>query len=121
MCGLCSTYLSPPVIDSCFALLSRRGPDDSGFINHSDIFLGHVRLSISDLSDAGHRLLVFQIIIHLFIMVRFTIQPNCVISLASKSIEVSTNCTELLYLLLVNFGIRILLIWLKVCLVLRFR
>ena len=30
------------------ALLDHRGPDDSGFINHKNLLLGHTRLSIID-------------------------------------------------------------------------
>ena len=108
MCGLFGSTLSlsSSVIDSCFALLSRRGPDDSGFINHSDIFLGHVRLSISDLSDAGHQ--PFSLSDNYTLVYNGEIYNTAKLRdfLASKSIEVSTNCdTELLYLLLVNFGI----------------
>jgi asparagine synthase (glutamine-hydrolysing) len=35
--------------------LSHRGPDDSGFFSEDNIFLGHRRLSIIDLSEAGHQ------------------------------------------------------------------
>ena len=35
------------------ALLDHRGPDDSGFINHRNLLLGHTRLSIIDTSNLG--------------------------------------------------------------------
>ncbi len=35
------------------ALLNHRGPDDSGFINHKNLLLGHTRLSIIDISNLG--------------------------------------------------------------------
>ncbi|TBW30125.1 asparagine synthase (glutamine-hydrolyzing) [Gramella sp. KN1008] len=33
--------------------ISHRGPDSEGFVNESDVFLGHTRLSIQDLSENG--------------------------------------------------------------------
>lgn len=36
-------------------LLSHRGPDDIGFESFHNTLLGHTRLSIQDLSDAGHQ------------------------------------------------------------------
>ena len=35
------------------ALLNHRGPDDSGFISHKNLLLGHTRLSIIDTSNLG--------------------------------------------------------------------
>jgi len=35
------------------AILDHRGPDDSGFINHKNLLLGHTRLSIIDTSSLG--------------------------------------------------------------------
>ena len=35
------------------ALLDHRGPDDSGFIKHKNLLLGHTRLSIIDTSNLG--------------------------------------------------------------------
>ena len=35
------------------ALLDHRGPDDSGFIMHKNLLLGHTRLSIIDISNLG--------------------------------------------------------------------
>ncbi len=35
------------------ALLKHRGPDDSGFITHKNLLLGHTRLSIIDTSNLG--------------------------------------------------------------------
>jgi asparagine synthase (glutamine-hydrolysing) len=35
--------------------ISHRGPDDSGIYHHSNLYLGHQRLSIQDLSENGHQ------------------------------------------------------------------
>jgi asparagine synthase (glutamine-hydrolysing) len=61
MCGIIGSInvqLTQPVVD----LLKSRGPDDSGLVhidsaNH-DLWLGHRRLSIVDLSPAGHQPMV---------------------------------------------------------------
>ena len=42
-----------PKILKMNALLDHRGPDDSGFINHKNLLLGHTRLSIIDTSNLG--------------------------------------------------------------------
>ena len=42
-----------PKIMKMNALLDHRGPDDSGFINHKNLLLGHTRLSIIDTSNLG--------------------------------------------------------------------
>ena len=60
MCGI-SGYISKNILDGQRMLLSldHRGPDDSGTyecsIGENHVFLGHNRLSIIDLSDAGHQ------------------------------------------------------------------
>jgi asparagine synthase (glutamine-hydrolysing) len=59
MCGIVgyigSTEKAPETLDKALALLKHRGPDDSGtWANESGIVrLGHTRLSIVDLSEAG--------------------------------------------------------------------
>ena len=64
MCGISGIYnysdkniSSKPVIEKILKLQSKRGPDDSGiFIDHSaQIAFAHQRLSILDLSSAGHQ------------------------------------------------------------------
>lgn len=40
--------------------IKHRGPDDEGIFLEKDIFLGHRRLSVIDLSDAGHQPMTFQ-------------------------------------------------------------
>lgn len=42
------------------ALLKHRGPDDEGLYNDAHVSLGHVRLSIIDLSSAGHQPMVSE-------------------------------------------------------------
>ncbi len=59
MCGIIgiSGSVNKSKLQEGVSLLSHRGPDDSGiFIDkESDIGLGHTRLSIQDLSTAGHQ------------------------------------------------------------------
>lgn len=62
MCGICGFYTSLPnkhknTINSMTSALEHRGPDDTGIWqdNNSGVFLGHQRLSIIDLSEAGHQ------------------------------------------------------------------
>jgi asparagine synthase (glutamine-hydrolysing) len=58
MCGILGT-LNLPFNKEVLNLLSHRGPDDSGIINMAvgrhRITLGHRRLSIVDISSAGHQ------------------------------------------------------------------
>ena len=58
MCGILGT-LNLPFDKEVLNLLSHRGPDDSGIINMAvgehRITLGHRRLSIVDVSSAGHQ------------------------------------------------------------------
>ena len=56
MCGIVGGFASgvkPEEIKSMVGALKHRGPDDDGFFIDEDIFLGHTRLSIIDLSEAG--------------------------------------------------------------------
>lgn len=46
--------------------IRRRGPDDSGFFFEEGVALGHRRLSIIDLSDAGHQPMHFEDLIVVF-------------------------------------------------------
>lgn len=43
------------IINAMTDVLSHRGPDGSGHFIENDIALGHTRLSIVDISDAGHQ------------------------------------------------------------------
>jgi asparagine synthase (glutamine-hydrolysing) len=56
--GLLTTAGTPPPLDTFLAALDRlklRGPDDSGTWREDGLLLGHRRLSILDLSQAGHQ------------------------------------------------------------------
>src|SRR6185436_18056120 len=60
MCGIVGVVsksedgkVFPGKISSAAECLSKRGPDASGIFRHNDIALGHRRLSIIDISDAG--------------------------------------------------------------------
>jgi asparagine synthase (glutamine-hydrolysing) len=63
MCGLCGIALKAPAADmaepsrfpQALASLRHRGPDAQGEFRHRGIRLGHRRLSILDLSDAGRQ------------------------------------------------------------------
>jgi asparagine synthase (glutamine-hydrolysing) len=46
---------SEGIIKKMNQAIKHRGPDDSGFICHDNIALGHVRLSIIELSELGHQ------------------------------------------------------------------
>ena len=62
MCGICGIYFSDParpvsasVIGDMNASLYHRGPDDEGLYLDGALGFGHRRLSIIDLSSAGHQ------------------------------------------------------------------
>ena len=61
MCGIAGIVtkegmkLSPQKIKAMAAALAHRGPDDEGFYLKNNVALGHRRLSILDLSSAGHQ------------------------------------------------------------------
>lgn len=61
MCGICGiiNLKNKPIRQAAlFPMMQRmkhRGPDDEGIFIHRNVGLGFVRLSILDLSDAGHQ------------------------------------------------------------------
>jgi asparagine synthase (glutamine-hydrolysing) len=61
MCGINGIYSHNsaadyfPVIKRMNETLAHRGPDDQGIFIENEIALGHCRLSIIDLSKAGHQ------------------------------------------------------------------
>ncbi|MCR5093845.1 MAG: asparagine synthase (glutamine-hydrolyzing) [Lachnospiraceae bacterium] len=62
MCGICGIYDNQHIAGDPRELIGRmnrtqkhRGPDDEGFFAAGSAALGHVRLSIQDLSPAGHQ------------------------------------------------------------------
>ncbi|RLB81577.1 MAG: asparagine synthase (glutamine-hydrolyzing) [Deltaproteobacteria bacterium] len=61
MCGILGS-VNVEIEDSLLDLISRRGPDDSGVerfsLNGNSVVFGHRRLSILDLSPAGHQPMV---------------------------------------------------------------
>ena len=63
MCGICGIYsfYNKPNINLVLNMMSNmknRGPDDEGYFQDDQVALGFVRLSIIDLSDAGHQPMV---------------------------------------------------------------
>jgi len=62
MCGICGKLnfnpdepIDPGLIRGMCEVLSHRGPDDEGVYTRGSYGLGHRRLSIIDLSPAGHQ------------------------------------------------------------------
>ena len=59
MCGIAGYIGNKPVNEEKFNnmvdIVSHRGPNDRGIYVDGNISLGHRRLSIFDLSDAGHQ------------------------------------------------------------------
>src|SRR2546427_11260025 len=64
MCGIAGILLNDPSADTpreqprlaaAMERLRHRGPDDLGFYQRPTVLLGHRRLSILDLSPAGHQ------------------------------------------------------------------
>src|SRR6185295_17204057 len=61
MCGICGIiqFDFQPVASNMIETMNRsmkyRGPDDEGIFVDNNVGLGHVRLSIIDLSTAGHQ------------------------------------------------------------------
>ena len=61
MCGIVGIFnlngerISPVVLRQMASSVSHRGPDGEGFFIDTFIGLGHRRLSILDLSEAGHQ------------------------------------------------------------------
>lgn len=60
MCGICGIVdtklkIDQQTIKKMMQLMKHRGPDDDGMLLEGRIGLGHVRLSIIDLSEKGHQ------------------------------------------------------------------
>ena len=60
MCGICgiidfNNKVDQNKVASMMRAMKHRGPDDEGIFSHENICIGHVRLSIIDLSKSGHQ------------------------------------------------------------------
>lgn len=61
MCGICGIFslkgqsVSRAIIERMMLVIKHRGPNDEGLFINRNIALGHTRLSILDLSSAGHQ------------------------------------------------------------------
>ena len=73
MCGICGIYnfrkeekVEKDDLEIMVNTLAHRGLDDSGVFIDSNIGLGHRRLSIIDLSDAGHQPMFYEDLIIVF-------------------------------------------------------
>ena len=61
MCGIAGiNWHSRDIIDQMVLVMSHRGPDDNGTYLDEGVSLGHVRLSILDLSERGHQPMSFD-------------------------------------------------------------
>lgn len=63
MCGICGIVgkgISMERKKEMLRHISHRGPDDEGIFQEGDIFLGHRRLSILDLSSLGHQPMMYE-------------------------------------------------------------
>ncbi len=61
MCGIAGfTGRNSGVLSSMLASIRHRGPDDRGTYEDNNVSLGHVRLSILDLSSHGHQPMEFE-------------------------------------------------------------
>ena len=61
MCGIAGIYnfnnkpVTKPALKKMTDMIAHRGPDGEGFYINGNVGLGHRRISIIDLSDAGHQ------------------------------------------------------------------
>jgi asparagine synthase (glutamine-hydrolysing) len=55
MCGIAGAIGGRPVPPGALDVISHRGPDDQGDVYFEDVWLGHCRLAILDLSTNGHQ------------------------------------------------------------------
>ncbi|MDD3687719.1 MAG: asparagine synthetase B, partial [Bacteroidales bacterium] len=56
MCGILATInLDNTLLDKALSLMSHRGPDAAGKFVYNNLTLGHLRLSILDLSEAANQ------------------------------------------------------------------
>lgn len=67
MCGITGIYhfdrekkVDLQKLQTMTELLTHRGPDDSGYWEEQNLAFGHRRLSIIDLSDAGHQPMIYN-------------------------------------------------------------
>ncbi len=61
MCGIVGfNSKKTDTLNNMLKSINHRGPDDSGIYEEDDISLGHVRLSILDLSAHGHQPMIYE-------------------------------------------------------------
>lgn len=61
MCGIVGfNFKNSQILHSMLTSIKHRGPDDSGVYESDELSLGHVRLSILDLSEHGHQPMSFE-------------------------------------------------------------
>ena len=53
MCGIFGSINFPINVDNVFNNLRHRGPDDHGIYKEQSLIMGHLRLSINELSSLG--------------------------------------------------------------------
>jgi len=63
MCGIAGSIhknLTDAQAAACLEKMAHRGPDDTGMYRDGDVWLGHRRLSIQDVSERGHQPMVSE-------------------------------------------------------------
>jgi asparagine synthase (glutamine-hydrolysing) len=62
MCGIVGCYsqdVSKKNFDNAIKKISHRGPDGFGIFEDDRVFLGHTRLAIQDISEAGNQPMIY--------------------------------------------------------------
>ena len=54
MCGIVGAF-NKEINRNVLDIIKHRGPDDTGWFEHKNVTLGHVRLSIQDVSEMAHQ------------------------------------------------------------------
>jgi asparagine synthase (glutamine-hydrolysing) len=116
MCGITGIYnfsgqsINKNKLIEITDIISHRGPDDSGYFEDEEIGLGHRRLSIIDLSQAGHQPFLsrdgrFAIVFNGEIYNYKELTPL----VTSRGVKIESNSdTEVLMYLLILYGMDVL-------------
>ncbi len=112
MCGITGStklFLNEITLKKALASINYRGPDNVGEYKDDYVFLGHTRLSISDLTNDGNQPFKIKEYKDYILIYNGEIFNTSKLKevLSKKNIFPKTKCdTEILYLLLVNFGLK---------------
>ncbi len=112
MCGITGStklFLNEITLKKALASINYRGPDNVGEYKDDYVYLGHTRLSISDLTSDGNQPFKIKEYKDYILIYNGEIFNTSRLKeiLNKKNIFPKTKCdTEILYLLLVNFGFK---------------